>query len=437
MLPDAVLQKLEALPAQAGRLPLQGQEGGRRLRRQGQEPALRACAATSRTSQGDDARLHPDPAADHRRPRDHRHGEREGGDDPREQPHQGAPAPLQRQAPRRQGLHHAAARTPIGAGRASWPRLEVGAPAQSPTARATSARTTRRPRRGARFTSSTSTSSCGRAATSSSRAAGGRACSTRSSAAPRRACFDGRPAPGTPSRSTPSPSSSRGATTSCRASSTSQDEAGRARHALRARRRLPRPAPRHREGARGAARRDDRRRRSRRPRPLPRGRARRDRAPPRARRQARGRRHVLASSRPRSPTRRSSRRSSPQHYGASLDAASEDEADAARPRWSPTRSSCRASPRASPASPSGSPIAPGTRWRCCSRKRGHRVELLAHGARQRAPLVRREAAHDATTCRSACAISRSGCACRRSRAASSAATSRTSAAATPSAPSSR
>ena len=88
-----------------------------------------------------------------------------------------------------------------------------------PTGRGTSARITRPRRHDARCTSSTSTSSSGPAATSSSRAGSGRACSTRSSAARRLASCPSIAAC-TPSRSTPWPSSSRGATTSCRASST-------------------------------------------------------------------------------------------------------------------------------------------------------------------------------------------------------------------------
>ena len=56
------------------------------------------------------ALLHPDPAAHRPRPRDRRHRHRERGRGPRERAHQAAPAALQREAPRRQGLPLSAAR---------------------------------------------------------------------------------------------------------------------------------------------------------------------------------------------------------------------------------------------------------------------------------------------------------------------------------------
>ena len=225
MLPEAVVQKLDALPAAAGRLPLQGQEGRRRLRRQGQEPAL----ARAELLPGRERRRRAPSSrscSDHRGPRDHRHRHREGGGDPREQPHQGAPAALQRQAPRRQGLPLAAPRAlarPAGRVAASRRRRAAGArdrPAADARRRALLRPVPLGDRRAAHAPPRQQALPAPHVQRHRAREpASGRASSTRSSAARRRACCDGRPRAGTPSRSTRSRCSSTAATTSSRASS--------------------------------------------------------------------------------------------------------------------------------------------------------------------------------------------------------------------------
>ncbi len=127
--------------------------------------------------------FHPAPASSSRRPRDVRHRHREGSRDPREQPDQGEPASLQREAPRRQGVPHAApvARAPVAAPRAraapgprrrallrAIPFGDRGATHAGPGGKALPAAHLLRSR--------------------ARRAAGVPACSSRSSAAPRRAC---------------------------------------------------------------------------------------------------------------------------------------------------------------------------------------------------------------------------------------------------------
>ncbi len=84
-------------------LPLQGRGRHRRLRGQGQEPAL---AGEELLPGGGERRalLHPHPPPHRARPGDGRHQQREGSGGPRERSHQAAPAALQRQAARRQGL---------------------------------------------------------------------------------------------------------------------------------------------------------------------------------------------------------------------------------------------------------------------------------------------------------------------------------------------
>ena len=307
------------------------------------------------------------------------------------------------------------------------------------TARATSGRTTRRRPRGARCTSSTSTSSSARAATSSSRAGGGRACSTRSSAARRRAC---------------SPVDRgwyaeqvdavakflEGRHDELSRELADRMKQRRARHALRARGGLPRPAPRDREGARGAAGRHDRRHRPRRARLLPRGRARRDRAALRARGQARRRGHLLDQA-GRDP-RRGDRRGVPR---AALRRLAHG-----RRRRTPTRAATTRRGRAGPRRDH-----PAARARGRRRHRG--VAVGARGAqgraalsearpprrpardgqRQRAPLVRREAAPRRRRAGAPARSAGAAAPARSCRVASSAATSRTSAAATRWAPSSR
>ena len=259
MLPDSVVQKLEALPAQPGVYLFKDKKDV--VVYVGKAKSLRSRVRSYfQDARGRRPRLHPGPAAHDRGPRDDRHGQREGSDDPREQPHQGVPAPLQRQAPGRQGLHHAQAwRVPRRRPPARGLRRPGCATARRRRgSRRTGARERREPAgRPSRTTKSGArrvAAARGRAAADagrrallravplgdgraahappreqalpaphvqrrrSSRAGGGRACSTRSSAARRRASSRSTAA-GTASRSTPWRSSSRAATTSSRASS--------------------------------------------------------------------------------------------------------------------------------------------------------------------------------------------------------------------------
>ena len=170
--------KLEQPAHRARRLPDEGPPRRGDLRRQGQEPAQpRAQLLHRHRTRAPSSRCSSDLLGDLEMVVT---AQREGGAAPRERAHQAAPAALQRQAPRRQGLPLPAAR----------PDADLAAPRGGATLRARRGALLRpvltRPAPSARrCASSTATSSCAPAPTTCSPAASGPACSTRSSAARR------------------------------------------------------------------------------------------------------------------------------------------------------------------------------------------------------------------------------------------------------------
>ena len=101
-IPDALQRKLDTLPEGPGCVPLEGRRRGGSLRRKGQaaaEPGAKLFRDRLRGQPEESAAAAPD-----RRRRDDRGAERGPVADPREQPDQGVPAPLQRPAQGRQEL---------------------------------------------------------------------------------------------------------------------------------------------------------------------------------------------------------------------------------------------------------------------------------------------------------------------------------------------